>query len=241
MFLRGQGYPINADGDFGGDTEKATLAFQGKYKLGADGQVGNATFGKAASLGFELVDFAESAGTYPARPDFPPLVGNAARQARFGPLEFVPAPTAKNPEALKITNGWDKTHLVQVKLPQLADAAIEGAPANGLVAFNSQAAESLQGLWQAWADAGLLPRVLSFGGSYAPRFIRGRAHEQILSNHAFGTAFDINAAWNPLGAEPALPGTKGCVFDLVPLAHQFRFYWGGHFTRKDGMHFEFAG
>lgn len=33
----------------------------------------------------------------------------------------------------------------------------------------------------------------------------------------------------------------GCVFELVPLAHQFGFYWGGHFkTRRDGMHFEVA-
>ena len=46
---------------------------------------------------------------------------------------------------------------------------------------------------------------------------------------------------NPLGAEPAYPKQKGCVFDLVPLAHEHGFYWGGHFaSRRDGMHFEIA-
>jgi len=63
----------------------------------------------------------------------------------------------------------------------------------------------------------------------------------VISNHAFGSAFDINVAYNPLGAEPVYPGQKGCVFDLVPLAHEHGFYWGGHFrNRRDGMHFEIA-
>jgi hypothetical protein len=63
----------------------------------------------------------------------------------------------------------------------------------------------------------------------------------VLSNHAFGSAFDINAALNPLGAEPALPGTPGCVYDMVRIAHDHGFYWGGHFSkRRDGMHFEVA-
>jgi len=27
---------------------------------------------------------------------------------------------------------------------------------------------------------------------------------------------------------------------LVPIANELGFYWGGHFTRRDGMHFELA-
>jgi hypothetical protein len=72
-----------------------------------------------------------------------------------------------------------------------------------------------------------------------PRFIRGS--RSVLSNHAYGSAFDINAAWNPLGATPADVDEKGSVIELVPLAHEFGFYWGGHFnSRPDGMHFEAA-
>ena len=40
--------------------------------------------------------------------------------------------------------------------------------------------------------------------------------------------------------QPALLGEKGCVRELVPIAHDHGFYWGGHFTRQDGMHFEVA-
>jgi hypothetical protein len=35
-------------------------------------------------------------------------------------------------------------------------------------------------------------------------------------------------------------GQKGCVRELVPIANEFGFYWGGHFSRMDGMHFEIA-
>jgi hypothetical protein len=30
------------------------------------------------------------------------------------------------------------------------------------------------------------------------------------------------------------------VRELVEIANEWGFYWGGHFTRKDGMHFEIA-
>jgi hypothetical protein len=43
-----------------------------------------------------------------------------------------------------------------------------------------------------------------------------------------------------LNKTPAMIGEKGCVRELVPIANECGFYWGGHFTRKDGMHFEIA-
>lgn len=65
--------------------------------------------------------------------------------------------------------------------------------------------------------------------------------EDAASNHAWGTAFDINVPWNGLGATPALVGARGSVRKLVPLANEHGFYWGGHFNgRPDGMHFEIA-
>ncbi|WP_354234540.1 M15 family metallopeptidase [Bradyrhizobium sp. I1.8.5] len=62
-----------------------------------------------------------------------------------------------------------------------------------------------------------------------------------VRNHAFGSAFDINASENRLGARPALVGTRRSTRELVPLANRHGFYWGGHFgSRPDGMHFETA-
>ena len=43
----------------------------------------------------------------------------------------------------------------------------------------------------------------AYAGANAPRFIRGS--KTVLGNHAFGTAFDINTAWNALGAQTARP------------------------------------
>lgn len=235
-FLRGQGFHLEATGIFDPGTEAATRAFQKKHRLDIDGKVGNQTFGKAGTLGFELVDQLEGDPVFPALPGFPPLTSNSERQARFGPLEFVSAPTADNPEAIRITNGWDARNLVKLVIPQMV--GIPGANATGRVFFHRQGAAQLQALWQAWADRGLLKRVLGYAGAFNPRFVRGS--RTVLSNHAFGTAFDINARQNPLGAEPAAPSQPGCVYELVPVAHEFGFYWGGHFSRRDGMHFELA-
>jgi hypothetical protein len=100
------------------------------------------------------------------------------------------------------------------------------------------AQKQLVNLFNDWEKAGLMDRVLTYGGSYVPRFVRGRPG--VLSNHAFGSAFDINVAWNGLSRVPALVGEKGCVRELVKLANKNGFYWGGHFSRLDGMHFEVA-
>jgi D-alanyl-D-alanine carboxypeptidase len=200
--------------------------------------VGNETFGKAGMLGFELVDQTGATPGFPPRPDFAPLTSNAERQALFGPLRFRPAPTASNPEAIAITNNWDRDNLVKVAIPELA--GIKGAPASASVFVHKKAAAPLQAMWKAFGQQGLLDRILVWDGAYNPRFIRGGAAKQILSNHAFATAFDINARFNALGAEPAGPTQPGCLYELVPIANQFGFFWGGHFSRRDGMHFELA-
>jgi hypothetical protein len=83
------------------------------------------------------------------------------------------------------------------------------------------------------------PTVFPLNGAFVLRFIRGRT--STLSNHAYGSAFDINADETPLGARPRLVGQRGATRELVPLANKWGFYWGGHFgSRPDGMHFEVA-
>lgn len=239
QFLRGQKFLLQVTSIFDDATLLATKAFQKKHRLDVDGIVGNQTLGKAAMLGFELVDYAPIQSEFPHLPNFPPLIGNNARQNLFGPLIAEPNPTVKNPEKIKITNNWQRDNLVKTVIPQLI--GIKGAPVDGAIWFNRKAVNQLIGLWAAWQDAELISNVLTFDGAYNPRYIIGGAKSQTLSNHAFATAFDINYAWNKLSAQPATFGQKGCVYKLVPIAHQFGFYWGGHFsTRKDGMHFEVA-
>jgi peptidoglycan hydrolase-like protein with peptidoglycan-binding domain len=246
-FLIGQGFDVGvADGDFGPRTKRATIAFQEAHGLVGDGVAGNRSFGEAARLGFQV---AEEVEADPADPDprginwppppadLAPISGTAARQAAFGRFAFESDPSPDNPERIAITDGWDRDNIARIEIPQLA--GISGAPASTGIWFFRAAHPQLQALWQAWENEGLLDRVVNWAGSYVPRFIRGSRTS--LSNHAFGTAFDINTRQNGLGAIPAAVGKQGSVRELVPLANAHGFYWGGHFrNRPDGMHFEIA-
>jgi len=240
-FLIGQGFdPGLADGQFSTRTRDATMAFQSRFGLTADGAVGNSTWGQAMVLGLPVLEDLptgdQKGPDFPPKPSFPPLTSTAERQALFGRFKFEADPIPGNRENIKILGDWEAQNIVRVQIPQLA--GIAGAPASGAIRFHRLAVAQLVSLWKAWGDAGLLERVKTWGGSFVPRFIRGS--DTVLSNHAFGTAFDINVAFNPLGAQPALVGRPGSVRELVPIANQNGFYWGGHFTRLDGMHFEVA-
>lgn len=230
QFLRGQGFTLLADGDFGPKTHEATLRFQARQRLRMDGLVGGRTIGKALMLGFGLVEVPGDADTPPPPINLRPLRGNAERQRLYGRFSFEPAPTAKNPEAIKILGSWRRTHIERVQVPELA--GIRKAP----VPIHTAVAHSFLELWSAWGRAGLVEHVRTWNGSFVPRFIRGSS--TTLSNHSWGTAFDLNARWNRLGTVPALRGEPGSVRDLVAIANDHGWYWGGHFKRRDGMHFE---
>jgi len=243
FFLIGQGIQAGtADGIFGEQTLLATQAFQQRHGLVPDGFVGNRTLGEAARLGFEIAkDPAPptdpGGANFPPPPSFPAITSTTERQKLFGKFTFKHRPVPGNFENIEITDDFVAKNIVTVKIPQLV--GVRRAPSSGRVQFHRSAAAQLEALWAEWDTAGLLDRVLTFDGSFVPRFIRGST--TTLSNHAFGSAFDINADFNPLGAVPALVGKRGSVRELVQIANQHGFFWGGHFKgRKDGMHFEIA-
>ncbi len=239
-FLRGRGFdPGPTDGQFGDRTRDATIAYQTRYGLDPDGVAGQRTLLKAVSQGFELVEQPrddDRGSNFPPPPTFEPLVTNQQRAQVFGSFDFVPAPTAAEPGAVRILGNWQRDNIVKVPVPQVRN--VQGARGRDYIWFHRLAARQLQALWSAWEVAGLLDRVLTYEGSFNPRFVRGST--TTLSNHAFGSGFDINYTWNKLGHRPALVGQRGSVRELVPIAHQHGFYWGGHFGRPDGMHFEIA-
>lgn len=237
FFLIGQGlYGGITDGIFDEDVRISTVSFQTKHGLQPDGIVGNKTFGQAMILGFEGATDTrsdKSGPDWPEKPSFKPLTGNEARQKIFGKFKFISVPVPGNPENIRILDNWESQNIVTVSIPQLKQ--ITGSDK---VRFHQLASVQLVKLWRDWEKAGLMPLVLTWAGSFVPRFVRGS--REVLSNHSFGSAFDINVAWNSLGAMPALVGQKGAVRELVPIANDNGFYWGGHFNRKDGMHFEIA-
>lgn len=243
-FLRGLGFSLLVDGDFGPKTEAATIAFQRNAGVSpADGVVGNCTIGAAMARGYLVLPTGHIDDlNFPEKPEGWRSLTHAERVAVFGSFEFVHEPTADSPEAIRITKRSPEFRLVEVHLPQLI--GVVGFPKSGKVLFHARGAAQLISLVDAWDKAGLLGKVLSWGGSFVPRYVRGS--RTTLSNHSWGTAFDINAAWNGLGRMPAKAGEHGSIRELVPLAVQHGFYWGGWFSKKsggwgngqDGMHFE---
>jgi hypothetical protein len=220
LWLSGSFTGLIVGGDFDVRTELAVKTLQKRAGLVDDGIVGPKTFALFERMGFRLATV-----QVPPKPDFLPLSA-ADRQRVWG--EIVGRPLADG-SSIQITNGWKEATLVTV--PQLF--SIPGAN-KGRVYWHREGVEGLLGFWRDVEAAGLLWSVRSWAGSWVPRYVRGS--RATLSSHAHATAFDINAAWNALGASPSTG--HGCVFELVPIAHRWGFYWGGHFSRPDGMHME---
>lgn len=236
-------YKGSVDGDFGPIMLAAVIAYQkrkGVAKVGQpDGVIGRLTWGEAIKGGHPALDEATPTGAFPNLPSGVHAIGLSGSKALFGNFSFVPAPTKSNPEAVRITDGWDKKNLVTVVVPQLITL---GLSSSGKVTLNKLIAKQFLGLWDAWEKRGLLHHVISWDGAYVCRFIRGS--RTTLSNHAFGSAFDVNAAWNMRGTTGALPGKKGYLWPLVATAVEFGFFWGGWWGSEnrggtpDLMHFE---
>lgn len=223
-----------ADGRFGLKTRDATKAYQTLNGLTPDGRVGFKTYACALEDGFDGVS-AEL--DFPPKQQFLPLQGTTELEAVFWHFDYKLNPRPDSPEAIEVSGSWKSDNIMQIALQGFA--AITGASSSGKMTVYRLAAAQISGLWSAWDASNLLSLILTFGGSYMPWFIRGS--RTVLSNHAYGSALDINVAWNLLGHIPAFASQKGSVRPLVPIANEYGFYWGASFTsRKDGMHFELA-
>lgn len=72
---------------------------------------------------------------------------------------------------------------------------------------------------------------------YAYRAIRGQEDAGNLSNHASGTAVDLNSLKHPLGRRGTF--TKEQEVKIRALAAKYGLRWGGDYkNRADEMHFE---
>ncbi len=174
---------------------------------------------------------------------------HGARRRRFGAFRFQHAPTPSNPEHVVIEPGWAEANLVSIYVPQI----------HRMVTCHAKAERALLEVWREWERLGYLgagigdPRglVQTYNGMWVPRFKRqpGTPSQRLarcrtlgaasLSNHSWGTAFDINARIWPLGkAVPADAPYRA----LIPAANRLGWFCGADYrTRPDGMHWEYVG
>lgn len=106
------------------------------------------------------------------------------------------------------------------------------------VPLRAEAAQPLITMIQ-WWDRNIEPVYTSGKNAgtwgYAFRTIKG--YETTLSNHASGTAIDINAPLHPLGARNTVPADK--VAAIRAKARELGLRWGGDYAKRaDEMHFE---
>lgn len=214
-----------ADGLMGPKTIDATKSFQKRVNIPESGQLDKKTKEAAADYGF-----GESAIAYPSASNIT-ILSQEEKDKLFGKFSYVAAGTDSNPEGIKITDNWVAGNIVSVQIPGMEHLL------KNKISVHKNAAPQFIEFFTKIKEKGLNKLILTWGGCWNPRFVRGSRTR--LSNHSFGTAFDINAAWNPLGANPAPKGSKGSVVELVSTANECGLYWGGHYAnRKDGMHFE---
>ena len=239
-----------ADGAYGGNTKMEVMRFRQRFGLPAAAVFDESCAAISRPRGYHFPDFdpdpAKKALSWPGRRvglTSPPA---ELMQTKCGTIVFVHDPIPKNAEHIRITNNFVSENIIEVDIPQLRDCVVildHGvAKSDGRIQFHRNHANRLAKLFADWEAAGLLDRILSFDGSFNARLKRGKKGNDLknLSNHSWGTAIDLNASWNQRTHIPAQMADRGCIRELVAIGQDNGFYWGGHFTTMDGMHFEVA-
>ncbi len=239
-----------ADGSFGGMTKNEVLRFRRKFGLPESPSFDDQCFAVSSPRGFAPPAFdsdpAKKKLSWPPKNPGLTSAPGSLMQTKCGTIAFKHNPVSGNPENIDITNNFVADNITTIDIPELKDCVVPVdsgvTKTDGPIRFNKRHTDRLKTLFAEWNRAGLADRILTFDGGFNARLIRGATSATVanLSNHAWGTAFDINANWNQRKTVPAQMGDRGCVRELVGIAHANGFYWGGHFSTQDGMHFEVA-
>lgn len=124
-------------------------------------------------------------------------------------------------------NGWP-VHVNQSKLVPLS--YVTGRVASGDV-------HTILAHFCAWFDAHVEPITKGHSWGYAYRAIRGQSSG--YSNHASGTAIDLNAPKHPLGSSGTFTAAQAAAIHAQLKKYDGALRWGGDYNgRKDEMHVE---
>lgn len=149
-------------------------------------------------------------------------ITNAQRDSWYGPIKYVAAPIAGNPEGIRITNDFEARNIVRENFPLI-----------GFAAIHREAAGPLRAALEEIERKGWGYKIRSYAGGFYPRFVRNSTTS--LSSHSYGTSVDINADEMPQGSAP----TKDQL-DIAPIFEKHGFYFGGKFSYPDPHHFEYV-
>jgi hypothetical protein len=208
---------------------QAVADWQEQGALAVDGVVGPKSW---ARLKIALAPPSSLTGVTPL--DAPPVPSGFAEViAAFGdPRPFISPDGSITPDS---EARWQRQTLAKGVLPFAIplNRANPGGPMKTTFYAHRTLVGVFEGVFQEILRLGLQAYVLSWGGIYNFRPIRGTATQ--LSLHCFGAALDLNAETNGLGTSGDMnPG-------VVEVFEHFGFFWGGNFRgRPDPMHFQYA-
>lgn len=127
-------------------------------------------------------------------------------------------------------NGWDV--IASKDDARLATVKINGRAGTISFRFHKDIAHLFKDLLD-WFDKNIEPIQPSDSHSYSYRQIGGTS---TWSNHASGTAVDLNALKHPLGAKNTFSAAQ--ISAMRAKAASLGMRWGGDYRRPDEMHFE---
>jgi len=165
------------------------------------------------------------------------LTESQIRQS-FGDFQHRANPARRG--SIIISPPWGENNITRVTIPQLRGLPHYGNGGfSGRFECHKKVAEPLVQAFEAVEQQGLTELLRFWGGCWVPRHKSWNPNRS-LSSHSWAIAFDINVQWNGYDAEPTPVGREGSVIELVPIFESFGFAWGGYFSTKDGMHFEYC-
>lgn len=121
----------------------------------------------------------------------------------------------------------ERKHMVLWDVPEDINLAIPALP--NKIYCNKLLVKHLEAAFRCIIKNGLAKEIKTWDGCFNIRKIKGSSS---WSLHSWGLGIDINASWNRLGNKPTMN------MKVVKCFTDNNFYWGGNFSRKDGMHFE---
>ncbi len=149
---------------------------------------------------------------------FPQLPNGIAEIEKvFGKIEF----ESNGDGSIKITNGWDKDHIVHVTFPVVGRHAVHKLMVDPFMA-----------VFQELEALGLGPLIKRFE-VWCPRHQMWTPGKP-LSIHSWAIGADVNPETN-------MPGKVGDLDPrVVAVFEKHGFKWGGRWKHRDDMHFQFA-